>query len=111
MLLAVAGKADDLDDLLGGRSTVDISPVMESSGAGISNTQLAKPSNYSDPHDLHAAIAASVAENKVLPPTSTVNHQGEDTESMSLVPEPSAVALAVGALVYFLLFGRRRAMA
>jgi hypothetical protein len=30
------------------------------------------------------------------------------TEGISLVPEPSAIALAVLALIYFLIFGRRR---
>lgn len=110
-LLAVAGRADDLDDLLGGRSTADVSPVMESASSGISDAQLDKPSGYSDPHDLHTAITASVAENKVLHSTSAAEHHGDDTESVSLVPEPSAVALAVGALVYFLLFGRRRSLA
>jgi hypothetical protein len=111
LVLASRVQADDLDDLLRNDSSVSAPQVAEEVSTR-SDVSAADARGYADPHNLHSVIAASVAESQSSSAAPLVNQKVDETSGgISLVPEPSAVALAICALAYFLLFGRRRSVA
>ncbi len=105
--------ADAVDDLLAGKPVVitqaapDAAPapahdrlLERQSGEADSLSQDTLDVKLTEPSLQGLEIAQASAESMPLATASTAN--------LTLVPEPSAVALAVASLVYFLIFFRRR---
>jgi hypothetical protein len=107
--------ADDLDEFLSSGSvaaTFDgnlVSPNAVPSVEGASAVNNADSATYAGRVEWRPALAAP-APHESLPDSGTAlahSRQPMPASGMSVVPEPSAVALAALALVYFLVFGRR----
>ena len=105
--------ADELDDLLSSEPSA-LPPAQGQSDVGSESSadfDLAdhEATSYSDQSRWHSAIGPSTARSTKSKPTLDASAQKPSEPSgLSVVPEPSAVFLAALALLYFLVFGRRR---
>lgn len=121
MLLVALGQAqggaDELDDLLAGNTNVaqQESAAQSELPAPASNDAVSPRDDVVSPREdveldytNHAHWQPVVALPSSAESVSGQSRTAEAPSAFSAVPEPSAIALAMLALVYFLVFGRRR---
>jgi hypothetical protein len=117
--LSAAGSArargDELEELLSGEATPPADAALSASAAIDSEPVLLHGSTDAAGSD--AAVYSERAAWHATPSTQAARRATDDHDSgretpptINAVPEPSAIILALAALVYFLLFGRRRPM-
>lgn len=102
---------DELDDLLSGNTDIvqQESGVQSELTANSGSTEANIPREDVDlDYTNHARWQPVVALPSAADAVSGHSRTAEAPASFSAVPEPSAIALAMLALVYFLVFGRRR---
>jgi hypothetical protein len=116
--------ADDIDDLLASEPSPAVAPISESApatstvfGQDLFGTPVTfEPSSITGELDwqpaervaqpsAHPQPGAPAAAHQAAAPT---DPKASPAPGINLVPEPSAIALAVLAMLYFLVFGRRR---
>ena len=108
------GRADELDELLSSEpsaSQVESAPAAVQAGLAYdleNNDAL----DYSDHSRWQPPIVVPMTRTTKSPqPTTGAAEKPAPPAGLNVVPEPSAIALGVLALVYFLVFGRRRRLA
>ena len=99
---------DDLDDLLSTSPALVSPESVAPADAPLSQTGSQAAGAYSDRAPWNMVIVGHEAEEASPVVHPAVPKPAAPLAEMNLVPEPSAVALAGLALVYFLLFGRKR---
>lgn len=116
LLLSSGAQADEVDDLLAGRSIgssqeTSIAPAEEaaspSPAEAFDHSEIHKPATLENQPAWHAGVPAELPHGTVAAATD----ESASPLELSLVPEPSAIGLAGLALVYFLVFFRRRQLA
>lgn len=107
----VRAHADELDDLLTGPPAVETSATSADASGPLPTTasspidQLERVDvDYTDHARWQPVVALPSGRDAMVKPA----RHSEASSAYSVVPEPSAIALALLALVYFLVFGRRR---
>jgi hypothetical protein len=105
-----ANAADELEKLLSGSAAIDDEPAVSERGldepfaAGNRGESSDPSANYAD----RATWQTTPQPHAVAAAPHDVHHEPDNSGSISPVPEPSAIVLALAALAYFILFGRRR---
>jgi hypothetical protein len=105
-----AASADELDDLLSGSASgVEVASEPADQPAVAETTSPDSPREEVDlDYTNHARWQPIVALPNSADGVSAQPRTAEAPSAFSAVPEPSAIALALLAFVYFLVFGRRR---
>jgi hypothetical protein len=112
--------ADDVDELLSGTLvSASTAPEVASSASAVESAPVAvegatssKDGKFTDPQPWRAvADAPGGSDGASIPSAAIADQRPADSTDLTMVPEPSAVVLAVVALFYFLIFGRRRTLA
>ncbi len=113
--LSVAARADDFDDLLASdpsAKSVDTSPTAQDPFPTFDDLGLEPPAGIRFGDRVETTLPAAARDDADQPAANQRQPDQVAEESaplgIGLVPEPSAVALAALALLYFLVFGRRR---
>ena len=99
---------DELDDLLSTSAALVSPESVAPTDAPLSQTGSQAAGAYSDRAPWNMVIVGHETEEASPVSHPAVPKPAVPLAEMNLVPEPSAVALAGLALVYFLLFGRKR---
>jgi hypothetical protein len=130
-LLTIGGDAvyaDQVDDLLAGRRLEIDAPLTQEPAVNLAASRdpnaSAVPPNRSEVPPSQGAVPQNALSQKsweltladpdqmrqteIAPQGRNEENRSAPTGAISLVPEPSAIALAAAALVYFLIFFRRR---
>lgn len=107
-------RADELDDLLSSEpSALQVDLVPSSAQPGLEyELQNQEALDYTDHSRWRSPISAPLTRAaKSAQPATGATQKPAPSTSLNVVPEPSAIALGVLALLYFLVFGRRRHLA
>ena len=107
-------RADDLDDLLSSEpSALQVEQAPGAVQAGLAyDLENHDALDYRDHSRWQPPIAVPMTRTtKSAQPTTGATEKPAPPAGLNVVPEPSAIALGVLALLYFLVFGRRRRLA
>jgi len=115
LLHSAPAQADAVDDLLNGPAIVSAdtgdSALEERTGDKVaSDSGIADDGLLSESRDWQSDLHKSVVphEPSHAANSESLDHSAAPAVSINMVPEPSAIALAGVALLYFMVFGRRQ---
>jgi len=108
-------RGDELDDLLSSEaSELQIQSPPDAVQAGLAyEAQNGDALDYTDHSRWHSPVVMAPVSRaaKSARPAKGATQKPAPPAGLNIVPEPSAIALGVLALLYFLVFGRRRRLA
>jgi hypothetical protein len=112
---AVPACADELDELLASEPVVAsaVDSAVQPTASDNEGLDFSHGDNldYRDAARWQSTVAPVPVAKQRTPSTASTQKAAQPADDFSVVPEPSAIALAVIALAYFLVFGRRRRLA